>query len=438
MLSLSQKQIPNTQKDFILKNFILFSDSGVKKQNLLVKNNKIEKFLDSLELKQYESLHTYNCNGYILAPGFINAHTHVAMNPFRDICHGIDDMIAEIFFKSESALKKDMLKALCAPSIFSSLRSGVSCFFEHYYLIEGIGQAFDDFGVRALLGQVVADQGGAFPSPNSLNESLNLIENWSFSDKVIPCIAPHAVDTVSPKMLQDSFQNASDLKIPLHMHLAQRQGEYDYAKEKLSASPLAWLAANTKISDNCLFAHAIHLEKADFKLLKDSGASVAFCPKSQILFNKLAPFQEFLDAQIPLCLATDCAGSDDRMDLLDEVHFYTLIAEEMRLKLGDEFYPSLLNSLAQNAAKFYGAAPIGKIAPGHQADFVFLANDLSTSPVQKARENLLYSKSSSQVKHVMINGEWILWNQEHKSLNQKTLLEDYQLAHQELKKLASF
>ena len=100
---------------------------------------------------------------YLVIPGLINAHTHVSLTEFRDLLHGERDMIEKKFFPLESQLKADDVYNLSFGSIYGGLVSGVTCFVDHYYFIESVGQALQKFGVKGVIAETIGDIGTAFP-----------------------------------------------------------------------------------------------------------------------------------------------------------------------------------------------------------------------------------------------------------------------------------
>ncbi|MEZ4743282.1 MAG: amidohydrolase family protein [Bdellovibrionota bacterium] len=195
----------NMNGQFCFKNVdVIVGDGQVfKKCYLAIDEKKISYIDDKPPLwLQNNPQNIVDGNGYLVIPGLINAHTHAAMGFFRDLGHQRQSMIESFLFPAEKSLYPELIEPLTWSFIYGSLLSGVTCIVDHYYFSKGVGTALEKIGMRGVLGETVADIGGAFPGEDSLNRALEDLESWNFSERIKPAIAPHAADTVSDKLLK--------------------------------------------------------------------------------------------------------------------------------------------------------------------------------------------------------------------------------------------
>ncbi|MCJ8277964.1 MAG: amidohydrolase family protein, partial [Bdellovibrionales bacterium] len=349
-------------------------------------------------------------SGYLVIPGLINSHTHSPMVFLRDRCHGQDNMIDEIFFKTESQLNSDMTENLSYPYLLSGLKSGVTSFVEHYYCIDGIARAFEKVGLRAFLGETLADIGGAFPSTGGLDNFKAPTKSWSYSDRIQPVLCPHATDTVSPDMAQAISEFAREKKLSLHFHLSQRKEELAAIQKKFGKTPVQLADEWGWLGKNSLAVHLLHVGDTDLQILKDSGTCVVSSPSSQILYERLAPIDQFYNRGIPLSLGTDCAASNDQADLLSELKIFTLLMKDRGIT-NKGLYQEAFTTVTVNPARALNA-PIGQILPGFKADLVFVKQALDTLPLEDIWTHLIFSYSSRHVDHVMVDGRFVLFNKD--------------------------
>jgi 5-methylthioadenosine/S-adenosylhomocysteine deaminase len=67
---------------------------------------------------------------------------------------------------------------------------------------------------------------------------------------------------------------------------------------------------------------------------------------------------------------------------------------------------------------------IGSIEEGKAADLTFIKNNqVHSIPYENIYSKLVYSTRSSDVEHVMINGQWILRNNQLITINENKLLD---------------
>ena len=351
-------------------------------------------------------------SGFIVMPGMINAHTHSAMGFFRGRGHGKENMIESFMFPAEKSLTPELLEPLSYSYIYGGLRSGVTCFADHYYYVEGVGKALERFGLRGVIGETVADLGGAFPGRDRWDLARGLIDSWPFSDRIVPAVAPHASDTVSPELLTEIAAYATKNSIPLHMHLSQTAIEYSRVQKAHSLSPVELAQKCGALTPNSLVVHLISASKNDWKILAKSGAVAGLCTASQIIYEHLAPMVEIAANKVPFALGTDCAACNDSSDIMAEMRITGLMARDRNISLDDINPGTLLDSVTGVPAKVFGLQNrIGKLAKNYEADLVFCKIDLDALPMTDHLANLIYSMSSRHVKHVMVGGSWRLWNQ---------------------------
>ena len=367
--------------------------------------------------------------GFTAMPGLVNAHVHAAMGFFRGLAHDQEQMIERFFFPAERALTPELTEALAASYLYAGLRSGTTTFGEHYYFAEGIAKAADNLGVRAVVGETVADLGGAFPGRDGLDRWQDLLGRWPFSSRITPAIAPHAADTVSAPLLTELAAIARAEDLPLHLHLAQTHGERARVQGRSGLTPVAYADAAGALGPKTLAVHLVAVDDADAKLLRDRGVTAGICPASQILYEELAPLARLAAAGVPFALGTDCAASNDTADLLAEMRLMGLLAKDRGLPAASRSSAALFAMATRHGARALGLERrIGELSPGLAADVVFLADDLATLPDLYPDHNLIYSASQRQVRHVMVDGAFVLYNDQLTRLSLDDLTVSYREA----------
>lgn len=377
--------------------------------------------------------------GYLAMPGLINAHTHVAMGFFRGLGHGQDEMIEKFFFPAEQSLTRELLAPLCYSYIYSGLVAGVTCFGDHYYFSDSVAEAFERFGVRAVVGETVADLGGAFPGRQGWERWQRLINAWPYSSRITPAIAPHAVDTCSETLLRELATYAVRAKLPLHMHLSQTRGEYFRVQQRAGCSPVELAARCGALTEQTLAVHLVTATPSDIQLLRDHKVTAALCPASQIIYEHLAPIADLMASGMPIALATDSPASNDTADLFAEMRLLALLAQDRGVPEAYRRPEQILRMTTEHPARVLGLSDrIGSLSQGKAADIVFLATDLSTEPAARLSTNLVYSFGSRNVRHVMIDGRFVLYNGRTTFVNEKDLLAEYHLAVAEINRRVKF
>ncbi len=385
--------------------------------------------------KKFSSFAFIDASSKIILPGLFNSHTHVAMGFFRGLGHGKTDMIESFLFPAEKNLTPELLEPLSYSYIFDGLRSGVTSFVDHYYFSQGIGAAFERFGVRGWIGETVADLGGAFPGRASWDRARNLIENSKFSSRIRHVVAPHAADTVSPALLTEIATWARDHKIPLHMHLSQTSGERRRVEKRDGKSPVETAAACGALGPQSLVVHLVSADKKDLSIIAQSKSTIGWCPASTVIYEHLADVKGFTEYEIPLAIGTDCAASDDSSDMLNELKIAGLLGRNAGAALAHLSPDHLLAMATTNPARVLGVIDdLGTLEAGKLADLVVLDIGLSSLPIDNPLANVIYSMGSRDVTHVMIDGNWVIWNRELAHVSHADTRAQYQQALDEIHK----
>ncbi len=200
-------------------------------------------------------------------------------------------------------------------------------------------------------------------------------------------ISPHAPYSVSKELYHAISQLVRETDMPVCTHIAETQDEIEFLTKgsgnfpvflrQLRAMPASWqppgitpvaYLKGTGILDNHpILIHCNYITDEEISLIKYSGASVAFCPRSHLFFGHAGhPVQKLLDAGVNVGLGTDSLASNDTLSILDEMKF---------LSHHSGISPKTLLSLATvNGAKALGwESHIGQITEGFEADLCGIA-----------------------------------------------------------------
>ena len=109
----------------------------------------------------------------------------------------------------------------------------------------------------------------------------------------------------------------------------------------------------------------------EITLLADNGASVAHCPTSNLkLASGICPLTELVENGVNVGLGTDGAASNNRLDILRELHLASLLAKGSSGRADTIDAHQSLRMATLGGAKALGLErEIGSIEIGKAADF---------------------------------------------------------------------
>jgi len=385
--------------------------------SVVISGDRITAILPTVEARaKYQARQRFELAGHALIPGLINLHTHAAMTLMRGLADDLTLMDwlnqhiwpAEMKHVSEQFVY-DGTRLACA----EMLRGGVTCFNDMYFFPQAAARAARDAGMRAGLGLIVIE----FPTPYAADAQDYLSKGLALRDELRNepllsfCLAPHAPYTVSDKSLRQIATFASELDLPVHMHVHETVAEIEQSLKDHGVRPLQRLADLGLLGPGLIAVHTVHLEPREIELFAQHGCHVAHCPSSNLkLASGLAPVRALLAAGVNVALGTDGAASNNRLDMFAEIRLAALLAKGIT---GDATALPAWQALEMatlGAARALGLdSKIGSLRPGKFADLAAVRlDDIETSPCYDPLSHLVYAAGREQVSHVWVNGKLVL------------------------------
>ena len=355
---------------------------------------------------------------HALIPGLINLHTHAAMTLMRGMSddRALMDWLNGHIWPAEMRHVSDQFvydgtRLACA----EMLRGGVTCFNDMYFFPRAAARAAIESGMRAALGLIVIE----FPTPYASDAQDYLSKGLAARDELRNetllsfCLAPHAPYTVSDKSLRQVATYASEIDLPVHMHVHETAHEIAQSLQDHGVRPLHRLAGHGLLGPGLIAVHAIHLEQHEIDLLARHGCHVAHCPSSNLkLASGLAPVRALLAGGVNVGIGSDGAASNNRLDMFAEMRLAALLAKGIT---GDATavpaWQALEMATLRPARALGLESAIGSLIPGKFADLtaVRLAG-IETSPCYDPLSHLVYVSGREHVSHVWVNGKLVVDN----------------------------
>jgi 5-methylthioadenosine/S-adenosylhomocysteine deaminase len=222
------------------------------------------------------------------------------------------------------------------------------------------------------------------------------------------CLAPHAPYTVSDAALEKIAIYASELDVPVHMHVHETADEVREGQAAHGMRPVRRLERLGLLGPSLIAVHAVHLTDEEIELFGRHGCHVAHCPSSNLkLGSGIAPVAGLAARGVNVGLGTDGAASNNRLDVFTEMRLAALLAKGASGDAGVLPAHAVLAMATLNAARALGLdSRVGSLAPGKAADMV--AVDLSApelAPCFDPVSHLVYAAGREHVSHVWVNGE---------------------------------
>ena len=385
----------------------------------------------------------------VILPGLVNTHSHLELTVMRGFLeseeHDFTAWLRKLTTARMAMTGEDLLVSATCGAI-EAARAGVTCFGDSSSAATHAMKALQEVGLRGIVYQESFGPDAKVARENVAKLREQVAELRTLEDERVRIgVSPHAPYTVSAPQLEMISRLAIDEQLPLMMHAAESEAEKSFMMEGLGRfaeglrargiewqapgiSTIKYLARHGILETQPLLAHCINVDDADLELIKQNGAGIAHCPKSNAkLGHGRAPFQKFLAHRIDIGLGSDSVASNNTCDLLEEARFATLLA---RLKAGSADILSALSAQREEsgdkpsapitadqslfAATLGGARAlglenqIGGLAEGMQADITIVSlNGAHQQPVRDPADALVFSSSGRDVVLTMVEGKEI-------------------------------
>ncbi len=352
----------------------------------------------------------------VLMPGLINAHTHASMTLLRGLADDLPllNWLQDHIWPAEARwVDPAFVRAGTRLAVAELLRGGTTCFNDMYFFPEATAAVVCEAGIRACVGLIALDFPTAYARSldEYLNKGLALHEALRSEPLLHTALAPHAPYTVSAPALERIGRLATDLNLPVHIHVHETAAEVADFQARHGCRPLQRLEEIGLLSSRLLAVHMTQLEPVEIERLVQTGVHVIHCPESNLkLASGFCPVAQLDAAGANVAIGTDGAASNNDLDLFGELRTAALLGKGVA---GDaRVLPAarILRMATLNGARALGLAhETGSLEPGKSADVIAVdLSELETEPVYHPLSQLVYAVSRRQVSNVWVAGQRVL------------------------------
>jgi formiminoglutamate deiminase len=381
----------------------------------------------------------------VTIPGLANVHSHAFQRALRARTHaGADSFWAwrERMYELAATLDPDRYHALARAAFAEMAQAGITVVGEFQYLHHRPdGGAYEDpnelgqrvlaaaaeVGVRITLLDTCYLDGGIGRQLDAVQRRFADTDTTAWAERADALAggarakvgaAVHSVRAVSPAAIAEVAGWAAAHDAPLHAHVSEQPEENDACVAAYGTTPTGVFAGAGALGPRFTAVHATHLDGADVTALGASGAYFCVCPTTERdLADGVGPAQSLALAGAQLCLGSD---SNAVVDLFEEARAVELDERLVRLRRGVHESRALLRAATAAGYRSLGWGAGGTLEAGVPADLVNVDLDtvrLAGTPVTHLLDGLVYAATASDVRHVMVAGEWIVRDGHHVAID---------------------
>jgi 5-methylthioadenosine/S-adenosylhomocysteine deaminase len=398
---------------------------------LAIHNGKILALLPSKEAQQqYQAANEEHFTTHAITPGFINAHTHIAMNLFRGLADDLElmDWLNNYIWPAEGKwVSQELVYDGSLLAMAEMIRGGTTCFNDMYFFLGATAEAAILAGIRAHIGMTIIDVPTAWAKTTDeyFAKAIEFYEQYKNHERITPTLAPHSTYTVSIENLERVKKLADDYRLQINIHLQEAPSEIMQSIQLYQKRPLQRLHEIGMVSPQLIAIHMTQIIEADLELLAATKPNIVHCPESNMkLVSGSCPVVKLAELGINVALGTDGAASNNDLDMIGEMRSAAFVG-----KVTANDPKALSAETALKMATINGAKALkidhltGSLEPGKAADFIVIDLDhIETQPVYHPISQIVYSTPRSQITDVWVNDKQLLKNRQLMTIDAKEVI----------------
>ena len=400
--------------------------------------------------------------GRLLAPGFVNAHTHSPAN----LIQGTGDRLSHPAFMwmnqaytAHRTSREVYVSAMLG--CIQMLLSGTTAVLDHFpgqactmEDLDAVMEAYRDSGMRAVLGlrfydaafadilpdddaiprEVAAEIEALDPlKPVPLEEvralTVGAVQRWhGFDGRLAVFPAPSNPERCSDAALVMCGELAERYDLGIHTHLLESRVQAEIAQRKYGCTMVEHLDRLGLLDRRLSLAHSIWLDDDDIGRLADGGSVVVHNPESNLKIGAgTAPIPAMMAKGVKIALGTDGAGTNDNLIMHEALRLAAILhrpalPERGRWPGADDV---LRMATAGGAAAILQSGTVGSIEVGKRADLVLYRLDAPWwVPVNDPSSQMVFAENGSSVETVLVDGRMVVEDGRIVAFDAESILEE--------------
>ena len=429
--------------------------------DVVIENERITAVEPAQSVREADEI--VDLSRHLLVPGLINGHLHSHEHFHRGVTenlplelwqHSVRPPVAVPFTTRHVYLR-------AALGAMETLRTGATCLVDDMAVggainreqIDAVLQAYDDVGVRALLGFAMMDRPlvdnfpfadtlpadllarmRALPRPSGA-EYLALVRDLARvrhprSRRVGVLVSASAPQRCTQDFLLACRHLADELDLPVITHVQETRMQVVTGQQFYGVPIVEYLARIKFLSPRTSLIHAVWLNPREIRALAEAGATVQHNPWSNLtLGSGVQATRAVLEAGVNVSLCSDGACSTVSLNML-QVAGTAAALSKVRGPDYDRWLSAreVLSAGTQGGARALGfGSGLGVIQPGALADLVaYRLDTVPFTPLHDPVRQLIYAERGANIRFVMVGGEVAMRDGRLARVNESRLLTEIQ------------
>ncbi|MBX3193462.1 MAG: amidohydrolase family protein, partial [Labilithrix sp.] len=297
---------------------------------------------------------------------------------------------------------------------------------------DAIFDACERSGVRCFGGKAMMDAGRGVPkrlretTQESLRESDRLRESWNgkAGGRLGYAYAPRFILSCTERLFRGTVERSKATGARLHSHVAEHPDERVAVKKALGDDDVAILRKWGFAGPRTLLAHGVQVRNDEADRLAEDGTRIVHCPSANLkLGSGIARVHELDERGVQLAIGADGAPCNNNLDPWTELRHAALLA---KTRASTTALPAerAFRLVTIDGARALGIDDeVGSLEKGKRADVIVVRVDgPHAEPGGDVTSRLVYACSARDVSHVLVDGQMVVSDGEHRLLDRESVL----------------
>jgi putative selenium metabolism protein SsnA len=390
--------------------------------SVLIENGCITRIAPKSRL-QRSAARRIDASRKVVAPGFINAHTHFYSTFARGLTKtkpagNFVDVLKNLWWRLDSALTTEDCYYSALIALLDSIRHGTTTLIDHHASpqavrgsLPAIEKAVKQTGLRACLCYELSDRDGARISKEGLEENVAYIRRCQRSSSTTTALfGLHAAFTLTDATLEKAAALGQELGTGFHIHVAEAESDQQYSQQKHRQRVVERLDKFGILGPRSIAAHCVHVNRRELDILSQTQTAVVHNPQSN-LNNAvgIADVVAMTKRNVLVGLGTDAMTTNMLEELRAAVWAQHLRAQNPSVGFA-EVVSALLFNNPKIAERCFGL-PLGELREGGPGDVVVIDYDPPT-PLESANSfgHMVFGMSQAAVDTTIVGGRVLMEN----------------------------
>ena len=390
--------------------------------SVLIENGCISRIAPKSRLQRLAA-RRIDASRKVVAPGFINAHTHFYSTFARGLTKtrpagNFVEVLKNLWWRLDSALTTEDCYYSALIALLDSIRHGTTTLIDHHaspHAVRGslaaIEKAVKQTGLRACLCYELSDRDGARISKEGLEENVAFIRRCQRGSPTTTALfGLHAAFTLTDATLEKAAALGQELGAGFHIHVAEAESDQQYSQQKHRQRVVERLNKFGILGPRSIAAHCVHVNRRELDILSQTQTAVVHNPQSnQNNAVGIADVVAMTKRNVLVGLGTDAMTTNMLEELRAAVWAQHLRAQNPSVGFA-EVVSALLFNNPKIAERCFGL-PLGELREGGPGDVVVIDYDPPT-PLESANSfgHMVFGMSQAAVDTTIVGGRVLMEN----------------------------